>query len=96
MAAISAGMVAIAIGSGTVGPSATTYVSRHAPASEQGRTLGLLISVGAVARIAGPILAGTLASVGGAKLAFYGATACAMLSGLSPIVIREGPVSGGG
>jgi MFS family permease len=62
-----------------------------APAGEQGQTLGLLLSVGAVARIVGPIMAGALATAGGARLAFYGATVCAALSGMSPMVFREGP-----
>lgn len=89
LAAIAAGMIVVAIGQGMISPSATSYVSRMAPAEEQGRTLGLLLSVGAVARIAGPIMAGALAHAGGARLAFHGAMACAALSGLSPAVFRE-------
>ena len=89
LVAIGVGMVAVAAGSGVISPSATAYVSRMAPAEEQGQTLGLLISVGAVARIAGPIMAGALATAGGARLAFYGATACAALAGMSPMVFRE-------
>jgi MFS family permease len=90
-AAIAAGMVAVAVGSGVISPSATAYVSRLAPAAEQGRTLGLLLSVAAVARIIGPVMAGALATVGGARLAFYGAGACAILSGLSPMVLGSDP-----
>jgi len=89
--AIGAGMIAVAAGSAMISPSATAFVSRRAPAGEQGQALGMLLSVGAVARIGGPIMAGALATAGGARLAFYGATACAVLSGLSPMVFGEEP-----
>jgi DHA1 family tetracycline resistance protein-like MFS transporter len=76
-------LLILASGSAMIGPSAAAYVSRVAPAEEQGRALGLLQSVGAVARIGGPILAGGVAGHIGASAAFFVASGAAGLAGLS-------------
>jgi multidrug resistance protein len=84
------GLLVLAAGSAMIGPSAAAYVSRVAPADEQGRALGLLQSVGAVARIGGPILAGAVAGHSGARMAFFVACGAAGLAGVSAIVGGRG------
>ena len=69
-----------------IGPSAAAFVSRIAPAEEQGRALGLLQSVGAVARIGGPILAGVVAGHASARVAFFVASGAAGLAGVSAMI----------
>jgi len=80
------GLVVIAAGSGMVGPSAAAYVSRVAPSEEQGRALGMLQSVGAMARIGGPLTAGVVAGHLGPNTAFLVASGAAGLAGLSAAV----------
>jgi MFS family permease len=75
----------VGLGSGLIAPSATSYVSRAAPAAEQGRALGLLQSVGSVARVVGPALAGGLTHYFGARVAFLVAAAAAGAAGLAPL-----------
>jgi MFS family permease len=84
-----AALVVVAAGSAMVAPSAAAYVSRVAPPDEQGRALGLLQSVGAVARIAGPITAGLIAGHVSPNAAFLAAGGAAGLAGLSAVVGRE-------
>jgi MFS family permease len=50
----------LAFGQGIAGPSTTALVAEAAPADKRGEALGYQQSVGAVARIAGPITAGAL------------------------------------
>jgi MFS family permease len=92
-----ASLLSLAFGSALIGPSAASYVSRNAPSDEQGRALGLMQSVGAMARIGGPILAGTVASRFGATVAFLvagGAAGCASLSTLFNADGKTGVPSG--
>ncbi len=92
-------LLVVALGSAVIAPSAATYVSRVASAGEQGRALGLLQSVGAVARIGGPIIAGTVAGHAGAPSAFFVASGAAGLAGISAVISSGGrwtAVSGGG
>jgi len=84
-----AALVIVAAGSAMVGPSAAAYVSRVAPSDEQGRALGLLQSVGAVARIAGPVTAGLVAGHAGAGVAFLVASGAAGAASLSAVFGRE-------
>jgi multidrug resistance protein len=72
----------LGLGSALVGPSAAAWVSRSAGQEEQGRALGLLQSVGAVARIVGPLLAGGLTHGAGARMAFLTAGGAAGAAGL--------------
>lgn len=83
-------LVLVAAGSATIGPSAAAFVSRVAPAEEQGRALGLLQSVSAVARIIGPIAAGGIASAISPRAAFYAASAAAGCAGISAFLARSG------
>jgi multidrug resistance protein len=71
------------IGIGLVGPSTTGFVSRRAAAAHQGKALGLLTSIGAVARIAGPLIAGGVAQGAGSRTAFMVAAAAAAAAGLT-------------
>ena len=60
-----------------VGPSLAALMSRTTAAEEQGRALGMLQSVGAVARIVGPPAAGIAGQVAGPAAPFYAAAAAA-------------------
>ena len=82
-------LVLVGLGSGLIAPSATSYVSRAAPAAEQGRALGLLQSVGSVARVVGPALAGGLTHYFGARVAFLVAAGAAGAAGLAPFFGRD-------
>jgi MFS family permease len=87
--AVLGSLVLVGLGSGLIGPSATGYVSRAAAAAEQGRALGLLQSVGSVARVVGPALAGGLTHFFGAKVAFLVAAGAAGAAGLAPVFGRD-------
>jgi DHA1 family tetracycline resistance protein-like MFS transporter len=50
----------LAIGNGLLMPSINSLVSLHAPAKEQGKMLGILQSMGSLARAIGPLLSGFL------------------------------------
>jgi MFS family permease len=63
-----------------VGPSLAALVSRTTAAEDQGRALGMLQSVGAVARIVGPPAAGFAGQFAGAAAPFYAAAAAAALA----------------
>lgn len=70
-------LLLLAFGPGLIGPSASGYISRIAPAAEQGRALGTLVSVGAVARIVGPVSAGMVNQYLGTRAAFLISAAAA-------------------
>lgn len=76
------GLLVTATGSSMVGPSAATLTSRLASEGEQGRALGMLQSVGAMARIGGPIMAGSVAAGFGSWVAFAVASATAGIAGI--------------
>jgi len=78
-------LIFVALGSGLIGPSASSYVSRTAPDAEQGRALGLLQSVASVSRVIGPALAGGLTHHFGARVAFLVAAGAAGIAGLVPL-----------
>lgn len=78
-------------GSAMIGPSAAVWVSRIAPAAEQGRALGLLQSVGAMARIAGPLAAGGIASTLSPRAAFLTAGGAAGLAAVVALVLEGRP-----
>ncbi|HEU5050296.1 MAG TPA: MFS transporter [Gemmatimonadales bacterium] len=66
-----------------VGPSLAGLVSRRTAREEQGGALGMLQSVGAVARIVGPPAAGFLAQVAGPAAPFYAAAGAAALAAVA-------------
>jgi len=63
-------MLLIGLGPGLIQPSTSGYVSRMTSAADQGRALGLLTSVAAVARVIGPTLAGSMSGVMGSAGTF--------------------------
>lgn len=75
----------VAAGSAMIAPSSASFVSRVASPDEQGKALGLLQSVASVARIAGPIMAGALATRFDAGTAFLVAAGAAALAGGSAL-----------
>jgi MFS family permease len=81
-------LVFVALGSGLVAPSATGFVSRVAPAEEQGRALGMLQGVAAVARVVGPLLAGLLTSHWGPRTAFLVAAGMGGIAAGVPVAAR--------
>jgi multidrug resistance protein len=83
-------LLILSFGSALIGPSAASYVSRIAPSDEQGRALGLMQSVGAMARIGGPVLAGTVATRFGATVAFLVAGGAAGAASLSTLFNADG------
>jgi MFS transporter, DHA1 family, tetracycline resistance protein len=87
-------LLVLAFGSAMIGPSAASYVSRLAPSDEQGRALGLMQSVAAMARIGGPILAGAVANHFGATMAFLVAGGSAGAAGLSALFSAGGRTTG--
>jgi MFS family permease len=72
-----------------VGPGIAGYVSRHSPADQQGKSLGVLHGVGSAARIVGPPMFGLLASMGSFVPPFCVA---AGVAGLAAIVAMKAPV----
>jgi MFS family permease len=78
-----AALLCLALGPGLVGPSASAYVSRVASEEDQGRALGTLQSVGAVARIVGPIIAGMVSQQQSTRAAFLVSAALAGAAGLA-------------
>jgi len=93
LALLFGGLLILAAGSAVIAPSAASLVSRLAPAEEQGSALGLLQSVGAVARIVGPVLAGSVAAGLGAAAAFLVAGGVALLAGVLPALLPEGSLA---
>jgi multidrug resistance protein len=63
-------MLLMGLGPGLIQPSTSGYVSRMTSAADQGRALGLLTSVSAVARVVGPTLAGAMSGVLGSAGTF--------------------------
>lgn len=76
----------IAAGSAMISPSAAAFVSRVASPDEQGKALGMLQSVASVARIAGPLVAGVMATKFNPGAAFILASAAAGLAGASALI----------
>lgn len=65
----------LAVGYGVASPALSSLVSRQAPASDQGRILGLNQSMGSLARVVGPLLAGVVFDYGGEAAPFFSASA---------------------
>jgi MFS family permease len=82
-------LLLLAFGPGLIGPSASGYVSRIAPTEEQGRALGTLTSVGAVARIVGPVSAGMANQYLGTRAAFLISAAAAAAGALLGAIGRR-------
>src|SRR5690606_20516696 len=59
----SIGIIFISIGNGIVNPNLTTLVSKNVEAQNQGLILGIYQSLGALARIIGPVLGSIIYSI---------------------------------
>ncbi len=64
------GCVVMPFGLGINNPSVNSMISRSAPAHEQGAYLGLQQSTASLARMAGPLMAGVLSDLSGARSPF--------------------------
>jgi MFS family permease len=73
-----AGLVLLALGFGGSLPSMTSLLSRTAPPQLQGSILGVGQSVGSLARIVGPLLAGALFDLRGIAWPYFGGALVAM------------------
>ena len=73
-----AGVVVLTIGFSLATPALAAHLSRVSGADRQGRALGALQSVSAMARIVGPPLAGLLGAVAGLGTPFFAAAAAAL------------------
>ena len=83
-----ASIVLLTAGFCLVGPSLAALVSRASDPEGQGRALGMLQSVGAVARIVGPPGAGVASQLGGPAAPFLGASLAALLAAM--FALRSG------
>ena len=88
LAAVLGVMLLLGLGAGLINPSTTGYISRIAPPSEQGRALGLLTSVAAIARIVGPVLAGGLNQAIGSRATFVTMACLSLLGGVAGFAAR--------
>jgi len=79
----------LATGFCLVGPSLAGLVSRRSSAVEQGRALGMLQSVGAVARIVGPPAAGLVDQAAGSAAPFVLAALSAGLAAVAGLLHRR-------
>jgi MFS family permease len=88
-----ASIVLLTTGFCLVGPSLAALVSKSTGAEEQGRALGMLQSVGAVARIVGPPAAGFAGQFAGPVAPFQAAAAAAALAAAAGLMqAAEDPV----
>ncbi len=83
-----AAVAVLSVGNGLVNPSVSTYVSRRAPAHAQGESLGVMQSMGALARVVGPTFGGFLYGHGHRLPYFSGAVGLCVAFGLA-LSLRE-------
>jgi len=88
------GMGLLALGFGGSLPSLVSLLSRAAPEDVQGGSLGIGMSVGAMARILGPLLAGVLWDVMGMGWPYLVAAGIALLAGVGSLKLRQPPKFG--
>lgn len=96
LAGLYAVTLVLATGHSVAVPSLSSYVSRRAPATEQGATLGLLQSSGSLGRLVGPLTAGALyghvSHVAPYVLSSVGMAVAAVIAArLAPIVDADVP-----
>ncbi len=82
-------MLLLGLGTGLISPSTTGYISRISSPAEQGRALGYLTSVSAIARIVGPILAGAMNQVIGSPATFVTMACLSLAGGLAGFAARS-------
>ncbi|MBI2436033.1 MAG: MFS transporter [Candidatus Hydrogenedentes bacterium] len=94
-----AGLFFLAAGAAQATPCLTALVSMYTPAHDQGRTVGVFRSLGALARALGPLVASLMYWRVGADVAYYLGAASIILPlalalGLPPLPLRAQPVTG--
>ncbi len=87
------GSVIIAAGNGLYTPSLTSYTSRQATAEVQGLTLGVVQSLGALARVVGPLLGGAIYQTFGMRGPYY--LGAAGLAATAALALRLPPLAKG-
>ena len=75
-----ASLTMMSSGIGTLNTVLPSFISKRAPADEQGGMLGVAQSVGSIARIPGPLVAGLIAEFAGLHLAFFLSASLVMVS----------------
>ena len=83
------GLALLAVGFGGTLPSLMSLLSRSSPEGLQGGALGVGQSVGALARIAGPLLAGVLWDTLGTSAPYFVAAAIGAVAGLWGLKLRQ-------
>jgi DHA1 family tetracycline resistance protein-like MFS transporter len=89
MPVVVAGLVVLTAGFSLATPGLAAHLSRVTADDAQGRALGALQSVSAMARIAGPPLAGLLGAAAGLGVPFLAAAAAALGAALITPLLRE-------
>jgi DHA1 family tetracycline resistance protein-like MFS transporter len=74
-----ASITLISSGIGTLNTILPSFISKRTPADEQGGMLGIAQSVGSIARIPGPLVAGIVAEFAGLDVAFFISAALVMI-----------------
>jgi MFS transporter, DHA1 family, tetracycline resistance protein len=82
------GLTLLALGFGGTLPSVTSLLSRVAPAHLQGSVLGVGQSVGSLARIVGPFLAGMIYDLRGIAWPYFGGAMVATAALLVALTLR--------
>jgi MFS family permease len=77
------GLMFLAIGSSMIIPCLTTLVTFYTPANEQGRSIGIFRSLGALARVVGPMSAALIYYKYGSSSPYYVGTAFLLI----PIIL---------
>jgi MFS family permease len=82
LALVLAGVGVLALGQGMASPSMSSLVSHQAGAGEQGRLLGVYQSLGALGRVAGPVIGGVALQHAGLAAPFLAASGIAAAAAL--------------
>lgn len=80
----------LSVGNGLVNPSLSTLVSRRAPPESQGESLGVMQSMGALARVIGPTMGGFLYGFGH-RLPYVSGALGLLIAFMLAMTLREQP-----
>ena len=83
------GLVCMSCAIGLISPCISALVSLHSKPDEQGRNLGLLRSAGALARVIGPILAGSLYFIHSAEISYKAGAAILIIPLLLTFFVKS-------
>ncbi len=82
LAILAVGSTCLALGHSLSNPTVTALVSKRSPADLQGGTLGVMQSVGALARVLGPAVLGLVFERASSAIAYFAAAAIAAVAGI--------------